>query len=125
MNGNSVILDSNIVIYLSQGRISAENLIQDGFVYYVSIITYMEVMSYKFGSDLEEKSVKDLLGLFNIVYFNERIVDKVIEIRKRYKLKLPDAIICATAIINNFTLLTGDGDFETVKELSLKLINDL
>ena len=39
-----------------------------------------------------------------------------------YNIKLPDAIIAATAIEQNLTLITADTGFEKIKELNLKLI---
>lgn len=42
--------------------------------------------------------------------------------RKHYKIKLPDAIIAATAIVNQIPLITADKVFEQIKELNLVLI---
>lgn len=47
---------------------------------------------------------------------------KTIELRKKYNIKLPDAIIAATAIENDLTLITADKGFEKVEELKLTLI---
>jgi predicted nucleic acid-binding protein len=49
--------------------------------------------------------------------------NKIIEIRNVYRLRLPDAIIAASAIINNAVLITADKDFTKVKELSLEIID--
>ena len=48
--------------------------------------------------------------------------NKIIEIRNFYKIKLPDAIVAATAIINDAELITSDKGFSKVKELKLRLI---
>jgi len=49
---------------------------------------------------------------------NENIILKSIEIRRKYRLKLPDSIIAATAIENNLKLLTRNlKDFERIAEL--------
>ena len=45
-----------------------------------------------------------------------------IEIRKKYAIKLPDAIIASSAIVNDLVLLTADKGFERVKELKLNLL---
>lgn len=50
------------------------------------------------------------------------IVDETISIRKKYRLKLPDAFIAATAIVNNLTLI-ADNDKDFGKVDVLKYIN--
>jgi predicted nucleic acid-binding protein len=46
----------------------------------------------------------------------------IIEVRKKYKLKLPYAIVAATAITNNATLITNDKEFKKVIGLKIKSI---
>jgi hypothetical protein len=50
---------------------------------------------------------------------NDSIKEKYVEIRRKYHLKLADAVIAATAIISNIPLITSDKQFSTVKELRL------
>jgi predicted nucleic acid-binding protein len=58
----------------------------------------------------------------NIIMMDDEIMQLTIAIRKKQKLKIPDAIIAATAITNNFTLVSdNDVDFKKVK--GLKYIN--
>nr|WP_291371701.1 PIN domain-containing protein [Cyclobacterium sp.] len=42
-----------------------------------------------------------------------------IEIRRKSKLKIPDAIVAATAFYSKLPLLTADKQFRTVDELDL------
>ena len=50
------------------------------------------------------------------------IADECIIIRKVHKTKLPDAIIAATALVNNLTLITRNiSDFKNIEDL--KVIN--
>jgi tRNA(fMet)-specific endonuclease VapC len=53
---------------------------------------------------------------------NDSIFKETIKIRKKYKLKLPDAIIAATAIVNNATLLSADDIFAKIYNLKFELI---
>jgi predicted nucleic acid-binding protein len=122
MSGNNVLLDSNIIIYLSQGRISVDDLIFDDIIYVISAITYMEVLGYQFASKDEEEAIQDLLNQFKIIYIDDRISRKVIEIRKKNNIKLPDAIICATAIVCGATLYTNDKKLEKIMDLDTKFI---
>jgi predicted nucleic acid-binding protein len=120
MNGDKIFLDSNMIIYLSSGKISVDDLICDKNQYFISIITYMEVLGYKFNSLDEETYIKTLLEMFEIVYIDKIISYKVITLRKMYKIKLPDAIICATALENDAILYTNDKQLKQIKELRVE-----
>ena len=50
------------------------------------------------------------------------VKEEAIRIRKIYGTKLPDAIVAATAIVNNLTLLTADKGFNKIKELNMILL---
>jgi predicted nucleic acid-binding protein len=114
-----ILFDSNLIIYLSKELISTDDLI-DNEVYAISVITYMEVLGYTFVSEKEETFVKELIQLFEIIYIDKEIVKQVIEIRKLYKIKLPDAIICATALTKKLALYTNDIRLNVIKELDVK-----
>jgi len=52
---------------------------------------------------------------------DEVIVNKTIELRKKHKIKLPDAIIASTAIIHKLTLITHNvNDFKNIKNLKVQ-----
>ena len=117
MNGN-VLLDSNIIVYLSKGELRWETFFEDANTYYVSVISYMETLGFPFESKREQEFVQRLLSLFQIIYINQRIADKVVEIRQRKKMKLPDAIIAATALEKRCVLVTrDDNDFKNIEHL--------
>lgn len=56
---------------------------------------------------------------------SDEIIEKKIELRRKVKIKLPDALIAATAIVHNLTLLlsTNDSDFLKVPKLKYKSLN--
>ncbi|WP_200837049.1 PIN domain-containing protein [Dyadobacter sp. 3J3] len=57
---------------------------------------------------------------------SNEIVDKTIDLRKKSRIKLPDAIVAATAIIYNYTLITRNiSDFKNIKGLTLINLYDL
>ena len=114
------ILDSNAIIYLSKGLVHIDDLLKENEEYAISVITYMEVLGYAFKSEKEEKFIKDFLSLLHIKYLNSDIVQKVIALRKKQKIKLPDAIISATAISEDAYLLTNDSRLKTVENLKVK-----
>ncbi|MBC7438860.1 MAG: type II toxin-antitoxin system VapC family toxin [Flavobacterium sp.] len=117
MIGNKVLLDSNVLILASKHLINIEKLVDSFDEFFVSIITYMEIYSYNFPNKKEEELLRELLNNITITPINKEIADLTIEIRKSKtkKIKLPDAIILATAKYLNLTLLTDDwGDFENI-----------
>ena len=115
MSGNSALFDSNIIIYLSKREISLSFLDQFDD-HYISVITYMEVLGYRFRDVKEEKFIKEMLGVFRILYIDQKIADMVIQIRREVRIRLPDAIIAATAKTTNLYLVTRNiEDFKKVK----------
>ena len=56
-----------------------------------------------------------------IVDIESPIKQVAIDLRKKYQMKLPDAIVAATAIHLQIPLITADKDFEKVEELMLYL----
>ncbi|WP_022846335.1 MULTISPECIES: type II toxin-antitoxin system VapC family toxin [unclassified Desulfurobacterium] len=120
----NVILDSNVIIYLSKGIIDIADLIRSEEVkIWISIISYMEVLSFDFLSFEEEKFVRDLLQEFFIIEINREIAERTIQIRRKYKIKLPDAIICASASVTDAILITADTQLGKVREANVKVIS--
>ncbi len=54
-----------------------------------------------------------------IVSFNNEIKQQYVQLRKKYQLKLVDAVIAATAIALNLPLITSNKQFRTIRELQL------
>ncbi len=76
----------------------------------------MEVLGYRFRDAKEEKFIKEMLGVFQILYIDQKIADMVIQIRREVRIRLPDAIIAATAKTANLYLVTRNiEDFKKVK----------
>jgi len=109
VNGKRALFDSNTIIYLAKREIPFKFL-ERFDEQYISVITYMEVLGYEFHYVKDEKFVKELLGLFKMIYINKRIADIVIETRKKKRIKIPDAIISATAVSENLILVTRNID---------------
>ena len=87
----------------------------------ISVITKIETRSWRSPIIQEEISVEAFVDFSNIIALSDSIVEKCIEIRRNCKVKTPDAIIAATAIVNDFVLLTSDSDFNRIP--NLKIIN--
>ena len=121
MSGNNkVILDSNILIYLSQKKLTINEVFEENTNYFISIISYMEILAYNFNSKEEEAFIYKLLSLFKIIDITKDIADKVIELKRERKIKLPDAIIVAPAMYQNIILYTNDKQLHSIENLNTK-----
>lgn len=113
MSGNRLLLDTNILIYLSKQELKLEDFACKDDVLYISVITLMETKGYAFGSKKEEILIDKLCENLIKADITNDIIETVIRLRKTNKIKLPDAIILATAIENNLQLITRNTkDFE-------------
>ncbi len=115
MNGNSALLDSNIIIYLSKREVPLSFLDQFD-EHFISVITYMEVLGYQFRNPKDEEFIREMIEVFRILFIDQKVADMAIEIRRKCRIKLPDAIIAATAKVLNLCLVTRNiHDFEKVE----------
>jgi predicted nucleic acid-binding protein len=115
MNGNSALLDSNIIIYLSKREVPLSFLDQFNN-HYISVITYMEVLGYQLPDPKEEEFIREMVEVFSVLFIDQKIADMAIEIRRKQRTKLPDAIIAATAKVLNLCLVTRNiDDFKKVE----------
>jgi len=79
---------------------------------FVSEITRMELLGYPDISSDEETTINEFLSLVEILPCDEIVVNKVIQLRRMTKrIKLPDAIIAATAIEYHLVLVSRDSVF--------------
>ena len=87
----------------------------------VSPIIRIELLSFTGLSKEEEQSIEDLLSQFNTVQLLREIENQTIQIKRQYKIKLPDAIIAATAINQDAFLVTRNiGDFKGITGLKIE-----
>jgi predicted nucleic acid-binding protein len=90
----------------------------------ISFITKIELLAWKTQSLESMNILKLFINGSKILYINDLIINKAIEIRKFTSVKLPDCIIAATAICSGFTLISdNDKDFKKLIEFGLSYIN--
>jgi predicted nucleic acid-binding protein len=109
MNGNSIFLDTNIVLYLISGDRTLANLL-DNKTIYISFITELELLGYKEISQEELKEIEDFLTTVSIIDINSEIKRITTGLKRNFKLKLPDAITAAASHYMNLPLMTSDKD---------------
>ena len=118
MSGNSFLIDTNIIIYAMKDVLLLDELVHDEDELYISSITYIEALGFPFQNKDEEDKITMFCDKFKRLFLTEEVEKQTILIRKSNKIKLPDAIIAATAVVNNITLVTCNSD-------DFKLINGL
>jgi len=106
MNGNNILLDTNACLYILSDNKKAVILNQKNV--FISFVTELELLSYSLLNDNEIIIIKNFINKVEIIDVNQDIKTITINLRKKYKLKLPDAIIIATAYCLDFTLITND-----------------
>jgi len=122
MSGPSVLLDTNIVLYLLNGYDKLQKLLQ-GTTIFLSVITKVELLSHSNLNKSGEQVIRDLLDQSKVMEFSNVIQERTIQLRRKFKMKLPDAGIAATAAFLNVQLITADKQFAKLKdELSVLLI---
>lgn len=120
MNGIDFLADTNALIYLLGGNSCMTPYLQKKLSF--SVISEMELLSYSGITQEEEKNINALLSDCIEFSISNEIKLKTIEIRKKYRTKLPDSIVAASAIVNNIPLITADKGFRQIMELKLELI---
>ncbi|MCA0366043.1 MAG: type II toxin-antitoxin system VapC family toxin [Bacteroidetes bacterium] len=113
-------MDTNIALYLFKGDKNIEFILQDSEAY-VSFINQLELLGHKNISTLESDWLELFLEECNIIELNEGIKKITIDIRRKFSIKLPDAIVAATAIFLNIPLISADRHFEKIPELTFIL----
>jgi tRNA(fMet)-specific endonuclease VapC len=123
--GLRLFLDTNAIIALLNENDKVIEAINSADDIFISVINELEFKSF---SNLSLNDI-ELFDAFvsNVDVFDLQASDitlkkKIIEIRNAYRLRLPDAIIAASAIINSAMLVTADKQFKKVEELQLTII---
>jgi len=116
-----VLIDSNIIIYSANPKqISLRDLLLKEVS--VSLITKVEVLGYHSLSTNAKVYLEAFFDSTPTLIISETIADRAIKLRQQKSLSLGDAIIAATALVHNLTLVTrNDTDFRHI--INLKLLN--
>ena len=114
MNGN-YIFDTNILIDYLNGIPEAKQTLEH-YQGAISIITYFEVIVGV--SNEHQERVKTFLNNFSVLNFEEKMADDITHIKQKNRLKLPDAMILATAKMYNAKLITRNTkDFNSISNV--------
>lgn len=113
MNGNNILLDTNIVLYLLNGEDTLVPLLEDKNLF-LSFITQLELLGTRHINPNDISKIKQFVSECTVIDITPGIKELTISIRQNYNIKLPDCIILATSIWLNMPLITADKDFTKV-----------
>ena len=120
MSTTEYLIDTNILIYHTEGSEVVCNFIKDALAqkaFNVSVLTKIEFLGWDKHSPEGFEKCKRLINLSNVYLIDDDITERTIELKRRAKIKLADAVIAATALVNNFKLVTKNvDDYKGVKE---------
>ncbi len=115
-------LDTNAIISFLKGEFSIVELVSKADIIGISVISKLEFLAFDGLTEKDEiifSKFCERIETYDLNPHNQELMEKIISVRKKYKLKLPDAIIAATAIVNNAILITDDKSFYLIQELKV------
>ena len=117
MNGNNILVDTNILLYLLDGQDLAFQLTNNKSIF-LSFISEIELLGFKKLTVKEEKQIRNLLNDYIIIDINATIKQLAIDLRKKYALKIPDLIISATSVYLDLPLISADAAFKNIEDIN-------
>ncbi|MFP5042144.1 type II toxin-antitoxin system VapC family toxin [Parasediminibacterium sp. JCM 36343] len=88
----------------------------------ISAITEIELLCWKSATEKDVELLHSFMNNSLVIELEKAIKLKTAEVRKANRIKLPDAIIAATAIVYDLTLLSRNtSDFKNIE--NIKMVN--
>ena len=118
------LIDTNILIYYLEGKMPPDirdftaQVLATSFV--ISVITKIEFLGWPRFSDGDHFSARKFMEEAEVLSLTPDIVEETIRLKRSESIKLPDAVIAATCLLQNFTLLTrNQSDFQSITGLKV------
>ena len=123
MNGKRYLLDTNAVIQLLDGNPSLIKMVEDSDFLAISVISKLEFLSYPDLTEDEKNAFSELLEdltVFDLMASDSALMQEAVAMRIDGGLKLPDAVIAATALVNGCEVITNDVHFTHQKRVQAR-----
>lgn len=117
MSGSRYLLDTNAIIQLLKGNPELDHLAANADFLAASVIAELEFLSFRGLSEADAslyRAFRSRIWIFDVPSEDPGFTHMVVEARKNFNLKMPDAIIAATARANDLTVLTADDHFKAL-----------
>jgi len=123
MSTDEYLVDTNILIYHTNGSEVALDFLTkltDESSLNISILTKIEFLGWDKHTPEGYEKCKKLIESANVYPLDEEVANKAIELKRQVNIKLADAVIGATALVNDLKLATRNvDDFEMLEVLDL------
>ncbi len=122
MNGTNYLLDTNAIIGIVNDNEKLLALLNKADFVAISIISVIEFLSYPNLSQKDKNVFKKMTleaSVIDLNFENSTLINSISEIRVAYRIKLPDAVLAATAITYNLQFLTNDRGFNQIDSLTI------
>lgn len=115
-----MLIDSNIVIYSILPEHSFLDSWLDRADTSFSVITKIEVLGFPGLTDSQHERFEDLFRVASTLPLDDSVTQACIQLRRSRRIKLADAIIAATALVHNLSLITRNiNDFTGISDLQV------
>ena len=119
----SLLLDTNVLVYHVAGETAATKFLEETIArrsFCLSILSVIEFLGWHGHTDEEFAKCKELIELATTLSVSKEVADKAIELRRSKRIKLADAVVASTALVNNLKLVTGNvRDFRGIRDLQI------
>ena len=115
------LLDSNTLIYASQpdARFAACRQWVEQDEVAISAVSRLEVLGFGRLTQTDAEFFATMLRFLPQLPITDEVIDQAIKIRQQFRLKTPDAIVAATALVHGLELVTADRGFGRVAGLAV------
>jgi len=117
MSGERYLLDTNAVVFLLRGDQGLRQRLRQAEWVGISILSQIEFLAFPRLSANDRGIFQQFADSVDVVGLDreeQSLIDQVVTLRAQYRLKLPDAIIAATAIERSAILITEDRQLQNL-----------
>jgi predicted nucleic acid-binding protein len=115
-----MLIDSNIIIYAAKAEHTDLRIFIAEHTPAVSAISYVEVLGYHRLTEPERQHFEAFFAAALVLSLSKEILDQAVKLRQLRKITLGDALVAATALVYNLTLVTRNTkDFDWIPNLSV------
>lgn len=120
MNGDKLLVDTNILLYLLAGDETLSTLLEGRSVH-LSFISELELYAFRDLDPDEKGAIDEMIKQCTVIDINQPIKKRTVGLRRQKGLKLPDSIIAASAIYLDIPFISADRAFDKLEELNFVL----
>lgn len=115
------LIDTNVIIDFLGNKIPKNSIdFIANIEFYISAVTKIKILGWKNATESQLRPLYSFIDTLNILPIDEIVINKTIEIRQSKKINLGDALIAATSLTYNLTIVTRNiKDFDNIDNLNV------